>query len=79
MQYYNTRNIYVDRIQGSIPFREASRYFFRGHHLYDENFLPIKPIQYHGQAHSDLSHLRTLATRHIPQLSAAEFMIPIIS
>lgn len=49
MQYYNIRHVYVDRIQGSIPFRAASWYFFRGHHLYDENFYPIAPIQYHGR------------------------------
>ena len=49
MQSYNIRHVYVDRIQESILFREVSRYFFRGHHLYDENFVPIKPIQYHGR------------------------------
>ena len=49
MQYYNIRHVYVDRIQGSIPFREASWYFFREHHLYEENFYPIEPIQYHGR------------------------------
>ncbi|XTI84744.1 hypothetical protein V2W45_1465764 [Cenococcum geophilum] len=48
-QHYNIRHVYVDRIQGRIPFREASQYFFRGHHLYDENFYPIEPIQYHGR------------------------------
>ena len=49
MQSYNIRHVYVDRIQESILFREVSRYFIRGHHLYDENFVPIKPIQYHGR------------------------------
>ncbi|OCL09181.1 hypothetical protein AOQ84DRAFT_363493 [Glonium stellatum] len=49
MQRYHIRRVYASGVHGSISVRDASRYFLRGHHLYDQDLHPIEPIQYHGR------------------------------